>query len=327
MQRLGVALAAGCSLLVMTKPAAAESWKNWQVKGDQFMAQSEMDEACNAFRHALMEALHSQVLPRDMLHIHTSLAAADAMDGRFAEAETEFRRSLELEKAIHGPNSLDYAMDLAALLLLPTYSGGREDGIALLKTAIANHKTGRDAVDLLTAKDYLAKLLFGEGRLSEAESVLVEAQAEYEGGGVVQAWTEAELLNDLSVIRDKQGLYKDAAALDEETIGLLEKRFGKESSGLVTPLNNLATMYARMGRYQTSEDIFARAADLCEKTMGPTHPLYGELLQNRAEVLRRLGKKKQSKAMKAKAEEVIEESNRLNGVGATVSVNALRAER
>ena len=115
--------------------------------------------------------------------------------------------------------------------------------------------------------------------------------------------------------------------MDEETVRLIEGRFGKESSGLVAPLNNLATMYARLGRNEDADDVFARAANLCEKTFGESHPMYGELLRNRAEVLRRLGKKKESRAMRGKGEEILEESNRRNGVGATVSLDGLRAER
>ncbi len=327
-----VVVAAVFSVLLMMKPmlgqtGEGESWKDWQIKGNQFMEESEVEEACKAFRQALTVAIRSHALPTDMLHIHTSLGAAYAVSGRFVEAETEFRSALGLDKVIHGTDSLEYAMDYAALLLLPTYTGEHDSGIPLLKIAVARHDSNGDVAELLTAKDYLSKLLFSEGRISEAEGVLVEAQAEYERSGLVDAWTEGELLNDLSVVRDKEGLYKDAAHLDQETIALLEKRFGKESSGLVAPLNNLATMYARMGRYEESEDVFARAADLCKKTMGTEHPLYGQLLQNQAVVLRRLGKKKESRAVRAKSEEAIHESNRVNGVGATVDVNALRAQR
>lgn len=292
MQRLRVVVTAVCGILVMTKPAMSESWKSWQDKGEQFVAQSEMDEACNAFRHALIEALHSHVMVQDVLRIHTLLASAYTLDGQFAQAEIEFRRALELEKKVHGPLTLDYAIDLAGLELLPTYSGGRDEGIASLKAAIANSKA--DLSEILTAKDYLAKLFFADGRFGEAESILLEAEASCERGGDIPVWTKAELLNDLSVVQDREGRYGEAAALDEQTIELIEKQFGRESSGLVAPLNNEATMYARLGRNQEAEHVFARAADLCEKTIGVSHPMYGEVLRNQAVVLRRLGKRRRA---------------------------------
>ncbi len=292
------------------------------------MDASQINEACTDFRNALREALHSDIKPEELLRVQNSLGTAYALAGQFAEAETEFHRTLALEGKIYGFGSYDYALTLAGLDLLPTHTGDRDDAIQLVKSAIARFDSGTNSVELITAKDYLAKLLYNDKRYAEAEEVLVEAQKVCSRQPIKEAyWITAELSNDLGVLREREGRYAEAAELDGETIQVIEERFGKSFSGLVAPLNNLASIYVRMGRLEEAETIFERADDLCLKTFGANHPIYASLLRNQAIVLRKLGKKKESKKLAEEAAEIEEASDRRNGVGATVSVAGLRAER
>lgn len=303
------------------------SWQDWEAKAMALMDASQLNEACVDFRNSLREALHSEIKPDDLLRVRNSLATAYALAGQFAQAETEFQHTLSLEEKIYGAGSYDYALTLAALYLLPTHTGDRYDAIRAVKNAIAKSEQGLNTTELVTAKDYLAKLLYNDRRYAEAESVLLEAQAAclrqpIKGG----YWIMAELSNDLGVLREHEGRYAEAAELDSETIKLIEDRFGKEFSGLVAPMNNLATIYARMGRLEDAEAVFEKADDLCLKTFGMNHLIYASLLRNHAIVLKKLGKKKESKKLAEESEEIEEASNRSNGVGETVSVAELRAE-
>jgi len=303
------------------------SWQDWEAKAMALMDTSRVSEACVDFRNSLREALHSEIQPDELLRVHNSLATAYALAGQFAEAETEFHRTLSLEEKIHGVESYDYALTLAALELLPTHTGNREDAIELVKNAIARFDQRSNRTDLVTARDFLAKLLYNDRRYTEAESVLLEAQAACLRHPIkVGYWITAELSNDLGVLREHEGRYAEAAELDSETIKLIEERFGKEFSGLVAPMNNLATIYARMGRLADAEAVFEKADDLCSKTFGVNHPIYASLLRNQSIVLKKLGKKKESRKLAEESAEIEEASNRSNGVGLTVSVAGLRAE-
>ena len=232
-----------------------------------------------------------------------------------------------MERTLHGQDSLEYAMVYGSLSMLPTRTEDRDRGIALLKESIAENPEAKERTELVSAKDCLAKLLYQEERLSEAESVLEEARASAASDLTQPIWIRAELLNDLGAVRERQGRYSEAAELNGEMLNLVETTFGKESFAAVAPLNNLATVYARMGKLEKAEELLKRAGKVCLQTLGEAHPTYAALLQNEAVVLRKLGRKKEGKALAAKAEEIVAASNRRNGVGATVSLEGLRASR
>jgi len=302
---------------------AGEGWSDWEKRGDRLMDAGRFEDAKKAYKNALVCAEASHAGNDVIVLIRNSLVTAYAQRGEFAQAEVESRRVLDLERRLHGPQSLEYAVVFASMSLLPMHSGNRDAEIDALRAAI--ERGDESGAQIANAKDYLGKLLYNDRRFSEAEAVLEEAQASYARSEKQTYWLGSELLNDLGVIREHQGRFSEAADLDTQAIDLIEAQFGAECSSMITPLNNLATMYARMGRLEEAEKVYQRAAELCVRLLGPEHPTYGALLGNEAAVLRKLGRKKESKVLAAQSQRIEEDSNRRNGVGATVEVSALRA--
>lgn len=89
---------------------------------------------------------------------------------------------------------------------------------------------------------------------------------------------------------------------------VIETALGNEHSSLLAPLNNLATTYLKMSRFDDAELTFQHA-------------------ENYAVVLRMLDRKLEAKKFKEQGRKIEQASNRRNGVGATISVDALRSDR
>ena len=205
MRRRNWAVIAASLWIVLAEPALCQSWQDWQTRGKALLEASQMGQACDAFRHALLEAGHARVSPEELMNLHSSLASAYALSGRYAEATSEFRRTLDMERTLHGQDSLEYAMVYGSLSMLPTRTEDRDRGIALLKESIAENPEAKERTELVSAKDCLAKLLYQEERLSEAESVLEEARASAASDLTQPIWIRAELLNDLGAVRELSG--------------------------------------------------------------------------------------------------------------------------
>jgi len=101
---------------------------------------------------------------------------------------------------------------------------------------------------------------------------------------------------------------------------------GNEHPSLVAPLNNLATTYLKMSRFDDAELTLQHAINVCKKTLGENHPDYAVVLKNYAVVLRKLDRKREAKKFKEQGQQIEQAANRRNGVGATVSVTALRSD-
>ena len=113
-----------------------------------------------------------------MVEIHDALASVYAEAGQYAESEHEYRGALALTEKSQGRQSLDYALLVASMAVLPTQIGNHEAVGALLGEAIiANRQSGRDR-ELAIVRVCLAQILLEAKRYAEAESVLLDAQGD-----------------------------------------------------------------------------------------------------------------------------------------------------
>lgn len=132
-------------------------------------------------------------------------------------------------------------------------------------------------------------------------------------------------LNNLAVLRFDQKRYEESINLQEKSIRIPEVVSGKEQPSLVAPINDLATAYAKVSRFDDAEVTYRRAIDIYRKALGEDDMEYGVLLKNRAFVLRKLGHRREAKKLETLGQMIERAVNRRNGVGATISVTALRS--
>jgi tetratricopeptide (TPR) repeat protein len=320
------------ALLTLLRAEASDTppvWSDWASEGSALAKAGNYSEAAQAFRRALAIAEDSDLGNRRLIGIYDALALVYAEAGQYAESEHEYRRALDLTVKILGRQSLEYALLAARMAMLPTQIGNRDSEIALLREAIVvNGSTGAGAVRELTiVRVCLAQILMDERRYAEAESVFLDAQANFAGLKTTDPELLAEMFGGLGVLRFHQGRYDESAGLYRQSLRLLEDTLGDEHPSLVVSLNDLALSYLKLGRLDGAELTLRRAMAICSKTLGENHPAYSALLANYAVVLRKLGRKREAKAFAARSQQFARASRSRNGVGSTINVNALRSER
>lgn len=319
-----------CFLLLSLEASVAnevtKSWNEWAEQAWSFSKTGNYRAAAQSFQRALDAAGNAGVADGQLVRIVGCLAAAYADSGQYAESEREWRRALVLVAKTEGRESLDYALLMASLSVLPTQSGNRDEAMNVIRKAIeANEKTGSYR-DLAVLRDCLAQMLIQQKRFAEVETLLSALREGVTLRNTSDRTMLAQLLNDLGGVRFQEGRFAEAVEPFRESIGVLEGDVGDKHPLLIAPLNNLATSLTKAGRPEEAGSVYQRAIAICGSTLGEGHPTCGMLLGNYSSVLRKLGRKREARDLAARSQEVMRESARHNGAGAVVSVTSLLSE-
>jgi tetratricopeptide (TPR) repeat protein len=317
-----------CFLLLLTELSATsetpKSWTEWVSEGSALHSAGNNSAAALAFRKALTTAEGSQISDRQLVGIYDDLASVYADVGQFLESEHAYRRGLAIVEKSEGRHSLDYALLLAGISMLPTYTGNLNETITVLREAIARHSQSASARDLAVVREFLAAILVDRKMYDEAETLLLDSQSDLARLRTSRPTLQADLLNSLGVLRFHQGLYDKSVDLHIKSLQLLESTVSSSHPSLILPLNDLAAGYAKTDRLNDARSTYERAISVCNRSLGSDHPNCGILLHNYAVVLRKLGHKREAKEMEARSRQIARASLRRAGVGATIDVAAFR---
>jgi tetratricopeptide (TPR) repeat protein len=199
--------------------------------------------AAQAFRRALVVAEGATADEPTLIGIYDALASAYANAGQSAESEHEYRRALSLVEKAKGRQSLDYALLVASMAMLPTQIGNQGYVSALLGEAVTTNRRSGRVRELAIVRVCLAQILLDTKRYKEAEAVLSGAQSDLTRLKTTNPKLVAELLNELGLLRCDQGRYEESVELDSEALRLFQDATGDEHPALLVPFNNLALSY------------------------------------------------------------------------------------
>ena len=147
-------------------------------------------------------------IPTSRLSLN-NLAELYRAQGRYAEAEPLYKRSLAIKEKALGPEHPDVAKVL----------------------------------------NNLAFLYDNQGRYADAESVYRRALAISEKALGPEHPLVANSLNNLALLYRNQGRYADAEPLYKRSLAIFEKALGPDHPNVAASLNNLANLYKDQGRY------------------------------------------------------------------------------
>jgi tetratricopeptide (TPR) repeat protein len=305
---------------------AQKGWSDWLSEGQALRAAGDYSAAALAFRGAFTTAERSNVSDAQLIALADALAETYAEAGQFAESEAAYRRALSLVEKNEGQASLDYAVLLCSITVLPTQALVPEEQIRLLRNSIAMNARDGSPQKLAIVRGCLALILKNQKRYQEEESLLLEALADLSSQKAPNPHLRGAFLNNLAMLRLDQGRNEESIDLQQKSIRVLEAALGQEHPSLVVPFNNLATTYLKVGRLDEASLTYQHAIDICRKTLGEDHIDYAVLLENYAVVLRKLGRKREAKKADSEGQQIEHAADRHNGFGLTIGVTALRSD-
>ncbi|MDA2935138.1 tetratricopeptide repeat protein, partial [Acidobacteria bacterium AH-259-D05] len=182
--------------------------------------------------------------------LEQALASLYHAQGKYAETEPLFRRSLAIGEKVLGPEHPNVA----------------------------------------TSLNNLAELYRAQGKYAEAEPLYQRALAIREKALGPEHPNVGQSLNNLAELYHAQGKYAEAESLYQRALAIWEKALGPEHPDVGQSLNNLANLYYNQGKYAEAESLNQRALAIREKALGPEHPNVGQSLNNLASLYHAQGK-------------------------------------
>jgi tetratricopeptide (TPR) repeat protein/CHAT domain-containing protein len=215
---------------------------------------------------------------------YNNLARLYQDQGRYAEAEPFYRRSLTIRERALGRQHSDVGVSLNNLAELYRNQGRYAEAEPLYQRSltIIEKVRGPEHPDVGTLLDNLAELYRNQGRYAEAEPLYQRSLTISERALGREHPNVGVSLNNLAGLYWEQGRYAEAESLFRRSLPILEKALGSEHPTVGTSLNNLAELYRAQGRYAEAAPLYRRSIAIHERALGPEHPVVAQPLGNLA---------------------------------------------
>lgn len=180
------------------------------------------------------------------------LGELQRIDGDLEAARRSHERALEIKRKLYGDQHISVAASLVNVGQVMVDDGSYDEGEAMY----------RRGLDIF------------RGQQQESTDV---------------AGYLASALNDLAVVREKQGDLVEAERVYRQALVLRRELHGDVHTEIASTLNNLGTVLSKQTKLDDAEAAYREALAIREKVYGPNHDRVGVTLNNLGLLLRKRG--------------------------------------
>ncbi|MBW4528498.1 MAG: tetratricopeptide repeat protein [Phormidium tanganyikae FI6-MK23] len=229
--------------------------------------------------------------------------------GRYAEAEPLFVRSLSIREQPLGCDHPDVASSLNNLANLYELQGRYAEAEPLLvrSLSIREQQLGHDHPNVALSLNNLAVLYNSQGRYAEAEPLLVRSLSIREQQLGHDHPNVALSLNSLGYLYYLQGRYVEAEPLWVRSLSIREQQLGRDHPDMALSLCNLAFLYNSQGRYTEAEPLLVRSLSIREQQLGRDHPDVVQSLNNLAVLYNAQGRLSEAEPLLLRSVSILQE--------------------
>ncbi len=141
-----------------------------------------------------------------------------------------------------------------------------------LAADIAGTQLGADAMEMLSARQYLSNLYTDQGRFREAESLATLNLADRRRLLGPEHADALESVNALANLSAHQGHPVRAESLFVQNLAARRRVLGEEHAQTLSTMGLLANLYADQSRFREAEPHYVRLLELRRRNPGPEHP-------------------------------------------------------
>ena len=229
------------AVLLFAQAATALQGTDWdRYMGTALRAYQErrFTEAEEQLKAALKEAEKFEPSDSRLAESLNALAGLYSAQGKYAEAEPLYKRSLAITEKALGPEYPDVATSL--------------NNLALLYSA--------------------------QGKYAEAEPLYKRSLAILEKAVGPEHAEVAVALTALAIFYEDQERYGEAEPISKRALAIREKALGSEHPDVAQSLNGLAGIYQQLGKYEDAESLAKHSLAIREKAFGPEHEVTSRTL-------------------------------------------------
>jgi tetratricopeptide (TPR) repeat protein len=257
-------------------------WELYFKLGMDAYAQSDWDQARQAFEVALEEAQQVEVPDLRLARSLNNLAVALSQLGRVGESVVLQERALDVSRELFGPDHeivagglLNLAADYAKMQRLVEAERIFHTALERLRAA---GNTGLEAQGL----ENLSQFYMAHQKMPQAAETLerlIELMSEDQEG-------QARVLHTLTHVYDALGKTPQADSCRQRTVALIEKLWGPGSMAFGEVAGNMAESLMAQQRFPEAAELYARAGTALAACVPPDDPrllgcLLGQLISLR----------------------------------------------
>ncbi|WP_169979111.1 protein kinase domain-containing protein [Tautonia rosea] len=234
--------------------------------------------------------------PRLEASMRTALGQADFALGRYADAERNLRRALEIRERLLGPEHPETLETLSALVPVVNPSGfhnmaRKQEAIRLARRSAESHRRvfGAAHPATLAAHADLGDALIRAGNLQEASDLLqhnLGIQQKVQGAGHPETlWT----MTLLGQARCRLGAFGEAANLLGAVVRSNRLQLGPGHPATLKGIHELAHVYRGDGQLQKAAELYLEAAEGRRAYYGFEHIMVSSSMGLYVETLEEMG--------------------------------------
>ena len=213
--------------------------------------------------------------------------------GRFKEAETMLRDTVDGQRRLFGPQNIATLSSTRYLAFALESEGRFREAEALMNDtlAIERRSLGSEAPETLLSMNVLANILDDEGRLQDAEQLYRETlaiQTRTLGPDYYQTLTTA---SNLAAVLQEESHLVDAEKLQREILATRTRVLGSDHPDTLAVKLNLANTLDSAGRYTDAEKLYLETLEAQRRVLGADHPETLTTMHCLGNTLRREGRK------------------------------------
>ncbi len=221
----------------------------------------------------VQEARALDAEPEIQAELYLTLGGIYQKLGKFDQADSLLRSSLDERKRIFGPDNPQVAESLVALGLLRVDQAQWDDAERLVRDGLGMSKRNLPAGHPDIAKGTLAlgKVLAGRGDYNHAIPMLAEVVRLRSTPATAPA-DLAAALTELANAHFYAGHYDDSDALNRRALAIYTQLFGEHHPLVANALINLGSSQFDRGNYAEAERLERKALAITEAWYGKDHP-------------------------------------------------------
>ncbi|MEM1207375.1 MAG: tetratricopeptide repeat protein, partial [Acidobacteriota bacterium] len=271
--------------------------------GDFGSARSVYLEARGLYEDAFGE-MHPEVARLDL-----QVGLLFEEEGRFAEAEAEFRRALEAQTRLYPEGHSAVAETLRCIASVLYTQGRLEDAEAYGRRSLemARRFLGGEHPGVGTTHNLLGLVLLKQKRLDEAEASFREALKLHRDGFGGQHPQVAGDLSNLAQVQTERGDLVAAEAQMREALAIYRNALGDRHIQVATVLNNLAVVRKGAGDFDGARELYGEALEVLKANFGELHPRTASAHHNLAMLLLQQGRPQEAEPFFRRALAAFEE--------------------
>ncbi len=257
--------------------------------GSVYYHTNEYDKAIGYFTQAADKAI--KTLGADEYHYSLAifnLASCYKEQGRYAEAEPLYLKSLPVLAPAMGQSSLQYTRCFYSLASLYIDMGKYAEAEGMCAAAVNFYKTilGQTSDDYLGALGSMGVIYQGLAKYEKAEEVFLSLKNYYASLPSPPKETVQVLENNLGELYRHTGDYEKAESFLLSAVAMA----GDGSEQAASSLNNLALVQKATGNYSGAEQSYKKAINIYSVLGKTNHPDYTNPVNNLGELYRTMGR-------------------------------------